>query len=808
MRSIVAATSEFVRDARHAARGMRSRPGFSAAVILTLALGIGATTAIFSVVNGVLLKPLDFPRESRLVTLCEQYPGASDDWCSIAPPNVEDVAARSRTIETIGIARSWGAHMATPAGAVSVNACIATPGVFRALGVTVERGRMIDSTDLLGRESDVALLTHEMWQSRFGGAEDVVGRVVDLDGHPVRIVGVLQPAFHLPLFEFVEMWRPLHINPRDEQHREWRGFVAYGRLRDGVSRSDARADLARVVASLKTEHFAATPAWGVTEMPLRDLIVRGVRPTLQLFLGAVALVLLVACANVGNLLLAHGATRGREMALRSALGAGSGRIVRVLLAESAAYAVLGAMGGLALAFGGVQAFRALAPSGMPRVDGVHVDLVVAGFAAGLAVLTALIVGLVPAVRAARVDLAQALREGGRAAPTRRSRLSTAIVAVEVAMAVALVAGAGTLARSLAKALRWDPGFDRNNVALFTLSPAVTTYDTRAKLAGLWDRVEASLAAIPGVTAVGTASAGPLFGGDGAWQMELEDRPPDQKVSVWWSDVSPGFFHALGVPLVTGRALDAHDVAGGPLVCLINETLAKRYWPSGSAIGKRITFPVGDQRITYTVVGVVGDVPSTTPGAAPRPEMYWSNRQQPRPYTYVLVRTSVPLDAVTAQIREVVRGVDHDLEAWNPGTLASRVDRELAAPRFNTVLIVVFGAVALLLAAIGTYGMLAYTVALRRREIAIRLAIGAARGAVARRVVGDGLVTVGSGLALGIAGYLGASRAVAALAPGVPVHDMWVLALAAVTLLVVAIAACAAPAWRASHVDPATALGAE
>ncbi|HVZ49733.1 MAG TPA: ABC transporter permease, partial [Gemmatimonadaceae bacterium] len=379
----LAAVAGFARDMRHALRAMRARPGFSAAIVVTLALGIGATTAIFSVVNGVLLRPLAFPHESRLVTLCEQYPGASGDWCSISPPNVMDIAARSRTIEHVGIARAWSAHMASPGGAAYVNAGIATPDVFRALGVGVERGRMIDSTDLLGRESDVALLTHEMWQARFGGDPGIVGRVVQLDGHAVQVVGVLPPGFHVPLYETVEMWRPLHIDPRDERNREWRGFVAYGILREGASRADARADLARVVASLKAGHFAATPAWGVTMMPARDLVVRGVRPMLRLFLAAVALVLLVACANVGNLLLAHGATRGREMALRSALGAGSARIARVLLAESAAYAALGAGGGLALAVGGVAAFRALAPAGMPRVDGVRVDWVVAAFAAGL-----------------------------------------------------------------------------------------------------------------------------------------------------------------------------------------------------------------------------------------------------------------------------------------------------------------------------------------------------------------------------------------------------------------------------------------
>jgi len=799
---------EFIADFRHAVRTMLARPGFSAAVVVTLGLGIGATTAIFSVVNGVLLRPLDFREEGRLFSLCEHYPGGSTDWCSISPPNMEDIAARANTIETLGIARSWSTHLATPTGAVSVNAGIATPAVFRALGVGVVRGRMIESTDLIGRESDVALLTYEMWQARFGGDPDIVGRIVDLEGHAVQIVGVLQPGFHLPLFESIELWRPVHINPSSEQHREWRGFVAYGRLKPGVSHADLRADLTRVAASLKLEHFGATPAWSISSMPMRDLLVRGVRLTLVIFLVAVGLVLLVACANVANLLLAHGATRGREMALRSALGAGAGRIVRTLMAESAAFAAVGSAAGLALAYAGVRAFRSLAPAGMPRVADVAVDLPVAGFAAGLAVLTALVVGLVPAYRAARVDLAQALREGGRSTPARRSRFGVALVAIELATAVLLVAGAGTLARSFVRSMSWNPGFDREHVALFAVSPSTANYDTHAKLAALWDRLEERLTAIPGVEGAATASAGPLFGGRETWEMELDGYTPGQRATVRWSDVSPGYFAALGVPLRAGRTFDARDGRGMPLVALVNETLVRRYWPTETPIGKRITFPIGTDRATYTIIGVVADVPSTVPGTPPEPEMYWSNRQQPRPFTWVLVRTGVAPGSVAEGIRAAVREVDRDLDVQRVRTMTEQMDRELATLRFNTVLIVAFGAVALLLGAVGTYGLLDYTVALRGREIAIRLALGAGRASVARRVIGDGLAIAAAGIGLGVVGYLAASRSVAALAPGVPATDVWTLVVSTAVLLAVALMACAAPAWRASRVDPAVALGAE
>lgn len=802
----LASSDRVTRSVRHALRIVRLRPGFSAAVILTLALGIGVTTAIFSVVNGVLLRPLPFAEESRLVTICETYPGASNDWCSISPPNVADIAEQSRTIERIGIARSWSAHMATPSGAEGVNAGIATPDVFRALGVGVERGRMIDSTDLLGRESDVAMITHEMWQARFGGSTDIVGRTLELDAHPVRIVGVLAPGFHLPLFESIELWRPVHIDPRSEQHRDWRGFVAYGRLARGVTAAAAREDLARIARSLAAAHFAATPTWGLTEMPMRDLVVRGVRPPLLLFLGAVLLVFLVACANVGNLLLAQGAARRREMALRSALGAATGRIAGMLLVESATFAVLGALGGLGIAQLLLRAFQRLAPEGMPRVAQVTIDVRVAMFAAALAIVTSLLVGVVPAWRASRVDLAQSLRAGGRSGSTRRSRLGTALVVGELAMAVLLIAGAGTFARSFGRSMRWDPGFDREHLALFSVSPSAATYDSRASLAALWDRLEGSLGAIPGVQGVGTASAGPLFGSRETWEMEIEGHPPEQRSTVRWSDVSPGYFDALGVPLRAGRALDARDRPGTPDVVVVNETLARRFWPNESPLGKHVTFPVGNDRMTFEVVGVVADVPPTEPGASPEPEMYWSNRQQPRPYTWVVVRTGTNPAALVDAMREAVHQVDRDLVVQRVQTMPQLMDVALASSRFNTVLIVAFGSVALLLAAIGTYGLLRYTVALRQREIAIRLAIGASPGEVARRVAGDGLGMTAAGLALGVAAYFGLSGSLAAMAPGVPPRDLGTLLFAATTLLVVAAAACGGPAWRASRVEPSSALG--
>jgi predicted permease len=797
-----------LQDLRHALRALRRAPGFTIAVVITLGLGLGATTAIFSIVNGVLLRPLPFPHEDRLITLCEQYPGAPNDWCSVSPPNVEDIAARSRSIEAIGIGRGWSAHLTTPDGAQPVQAGIASPGLFDALGVGVVRGRLITKADLLGRESDVALLTWEMWQAKFSGDTGIVGRIISLDNHPVRIVGILEPGFHVPQFEHIELWRPLHVDPRDEQNRDWRGFVAYGRLKPGVSLAQARADLATIAAALRREHFATTRGWDLSVLSLRDLVVGNVRPLLVLFLAAVAVVLLIACANVSNLLLARGAVRGREMAARSALGASRGRIVRSLLVESLVLAGAGAAVGIAIAFGAVRAFRALAPAGTPRVENVAVDARVFAFAAALAVLTALIVGLVPALRAARVDLAQALREGGRSGPARRSRLGSVLVSAELAMAVLLLAGAVTFMKNFAAFTAWKPGFEREHLALFSLSPPMANYNSPAKIAALWDRVESQLGAIPGVAAVGTASAGPLFGGRETWEMELQGRPPEDKASVRWFDVSPGFFHALGVALLKGRALDAHDVDGSPLVCLVNQALVRRYWPGLDPIGRTIVFPVGKERATFTVVGVVADVPLLSPGVAVEPEMYWSNRQNPRPFTWVVVRTTAAPASLATEIRARVKEVDGDIGISAVSTMPELLGRELNTPRFEMILLQSFGLVALALAAVGTYGLLAYLVTLRRREIGIRLAIGAQRAEIVSGVLARGLGLAGTGIAAGLVAFLVLGRWVAALVPGVSMHDPLTLSATALVLVAVATVACAVPALRAGQVDPALALGAD
>jgi putative ABC transport system permease protein len=793
---------------RFSVRALLARPALSLAAILTLALSIGATTAIFTVVNGVVLRPLPFPNESRLITICEQYAGATPDWCSISPPNVADIAERSRAIEAIGIGREWGFHLVTPAGTEPLNGGLATPGMFNALGVKPVLGRMIAESDLIGAPSTVAMLGYELWRDRFGSDSAIIGRAITLDKDVVTIIGVLPPTFQAPRLGKIDIWRPLHIAPRDERNREWRGFVAYGRLRDGISIDVARRELGTIATMLKAEHFSDAKRWGLSVTSLRELVMGSVRPILMLFLGAATFVLLIGCANVTNLLLARASSRGREMALRAALGASRARIVAALLTESLLLSLAGGALGVLLAFGGVTLFKALAPPGISRIDDVRVDFTVLTFTVVLSVVTAVVFGLVPAIRGARVDLARALREGGRGGTSQRGRLGATLVVVELALAIVVVSGAGLLSRSFTALAAWNPGFDRDHALLFTLAPPTSRYDSSYKIAALWDRVEAEVKAIPGVTGVGSASGGPLFGGDGAWQMQLSGYAPTDRFPVAWYDVSPTFFESVGVPLVRGRQLGREDVIGGPNRTLVNEALVRRYWPTDNPIGKHIGFPVGKELIDYEVVGVVRDVAALTPGAPVEPQMYWSNRQQPRPYSYFFVRTSVPPASVAAAIRARIKAVDSDLRVGGVRTMQEVVDSRMKAPRFNLVLFLSFGGAALLLAALGTYALLSYLVAQRTREIGIRLAMGAAPSRVLRAVIGRGLMLAGAGSLLGLVATLALGKSVSTLVVGVSPHDPLTLSATVGVLLLVSTVACAWPAWRASRVDPAVTLGAD
>ena len=793
-------------DFRYAARTMRSHLIFSATAVLTLALGIGATTTIYGIVDGIVLRPLSFPNADRLVTICEQFPGASPDWCSISPPNVEDISARSTTLAAIGIGRSWPYHLATVEGSESVTGGIVTPELFRALGVRPALGRLFTRSDLLGQESAVAILSHEMWQTRFGATPDVVGRRIVLDGKPVTIIGVLPVGFQLPKFPGVALWRPVHINPADEENREWRGFVAYGLLRDGVSLASARAELAGIATQLRRDHFAATRDWNLRMESLLDLVVGAVRPTLVLFLIAVSLILLIACANVANLLLARAGTRSRELALRAAVGATRSRIVRGLLVESFVLATMGALAGLLVAEWGTLAFKSLAPANVPRLSSVRVDTHVLACALALSVATTFLFGLAPALIAARGDLANSLREGGRSSTPGSSLSARLLVVSELALALVLLVGAGLLTRSFVARASWKPGFERDHLITFSIFAPEDRYKGSDAVVALLRRLEAELSSIPGVESAGSASGGPLFGGDGTDEVMYTSRSGAARSPAAWYDMSPSFFPTLGLPVIRGRGLSESDARGTPTVVVVNETLARSFWPGDSPIDKELS--LFSNRMHVRVAGVVRDVTPPTPGAEPQPEIYWSNRQEPRPFTFFALRTKNDPASVMPDVRSRLRTIDPSLRPTNVGTMSDLVAAELRAPRFQMLLLAAFSLVALLLAGIGTYGLFAYLVSRRTREIGIRLALGAQRRQVVASVLRDGLLLAGVGIAVGVVVALLAGRAMHGMVVGISAFDPATIVASCGVLLVVSLAACLIPGRRAAGVDPAVTLTVE
>jgi len=798
-----------IADFRYAARTLARSRAFTLIAVLTLALGIGISVAIFSVVDRVLLRPLPFPESGRLVAVCETHPSVAA-FCIGSPPDVEDFARSSRTLTSIGLGRDWSFTARRGAAAEGVAGGLATPGLFRTLQASAALGRLLAPQDLGPGARRVVVLSDALWRSWYGGDRAAVGRSLVLDGAGYEIVGVLPPGVDVPGLEDVRLWAPVPFDPRDEENRKWRGFEVVGRLAPGATAAAAASDLGAIQRDLGLRHPETNRGWGVRVEPLLDHVVGPVRPTLLVFLGAVAILLLVACANVANLLVARGASRERELAVRSALGAGPARLFRLLAAESLVLALAGGAGGLLVGRWAMDALLPLLPGRVPRLEAVSLDARLVGFALLLTTAVGIVAGLAPALRAARLDLAAAIKEGHQPVAWRQALgLRGGLVVAEVAMAFVLATGAGLLARSFASQLTWEPGFDRANLLTFWTLASDGKYRDRRSVAALFERIGAELRAIPGVTSVGMASSGPLFGGTETDEFLRDDGssgPAHEPMVARWYDMDAGYFPTLGVPLRRGRLFTDADRAGAPRVALVNEAMARRYFAGTDPVGRRIRLkndPAG-----LEIVGVVADIPPFLPGAAPEPEVYWPYQQSPRWASYFVLRTGRDPSAVAKLVGARLASVDPDMEASGLATLEDRVGRQLARPRFNLLLIGVFAAFALGLTLVGVYGVVAASVAGRRREIGVRVALGASTRQVLAMVMGEGMVLVGTGVAIGLvaAGWL--TRFAAGLLYGVTPGDA-ATRVATVALVGLAAAlACVIPARRAAKLDPVEALRSE
>ena len=797
-------------DLRFALRGLARRPGFTIAVVATLALGIGANAAIFSVVNAVLLRPLPYADPDRLVMVWGRYPDFGRTGTSL--PDFTDwrdgtTGSFSQMTAVYGMLfnlTGQGDPEQLRGDRVSAN-------FFQTLGVRPALGRgFLPEEERTGGNDDVVVLSHSLWQRRFGGDPSLVGRTIRLSDHPYQVVGIAPEGFRFG--PEVDLWAPGRMDTTTYMARRRAEYLnVFGRLKPGVTIERARADVAAVVKRLAEQYPETNSRLTSEVVSMKEDIVGTVRPALLLFSGAVGLVLLIACANVANLLLARAAAREREVAVRVALGAGRGRLVRQLLTESLVLALAGGVVGLVLAVWGVGALRAGGQSMLPRATEVSVDGRVVAFSLALAVFTGLLFGLAPALRLAAGALHPALKEGGRGgAGASTTRFRNALVLAEVAVAVVLLVGAGLLVRSFEQMMRVDPGFNPTNVLTYSAVLPSSRYAKGAVIRPVYERLLEKTRAIPGVRAAAITSDLPMAGASYInFSIEGRPQPTGEQASedVQPFAVSPDYFRVMAIPLLRGRLIEPRDVDGAQEVAVINEEMARRIFPTSDPIGQRMTFgdPADTTSEWLTIVGVVGTIAQEGLTAKPYTQVYMSIDQSPSRRFNVAMRTTGDPLATASAARAALRSVDPDVPLKDLKSMEDRISDNVAQPRMSMALLGTFAAVALVLAAVGIYGVVSYTVAQRTREIGIRMALGARREGVLRLVVRQGVAPVAVGVVAGLLAALGATRLMRGLLYGVSAADPVTYVVVALFLTVIALVATYIPARRATRVDPLVAL---
>lgn len=798
------------RDVRHAARVILRAPGFSVIAILTFAVGIGVNTAVFNVVNGVLLRPLPYPDADRITMLWmdNRRQGIREDITSY--PAYIDWKTQSRSYEHMA-AVTPAAFSLTGAGEPErLLGAAVTASFFDVMGVLPSMGRVFTVEHETPGEDSVVVLSHGLWQRRFGGAADVLGRTMSLNGRVREVIGVMPPALRWP--DDAELWTPLAPVQQQRDSRTSFWLPVIGRLKAGVSVEQAQAEMTSIGNRLE-QAYPATKGYGVYVVGLQQQVVGNIERPLLVLLGAVGFVLLIACANLANLMLGRTAARRKELAIRTALGAGRGVLIRQIITEAVVLAFTGGAIGVLLAYWATSFFVALGGDSIPRQDAIVLDARVLIFAVMLAAAAAVLSGAFPAVQASRRTIVDHLREGARQGSGGGSRRTRhVLVAAEVALSLMLLTGAGLLMRTLWTMQQAPRGFEPQGVAMMTVSPPVAAYPKPPDVVGFYARLLERVRALPGVqfAASGTGVLQPLVTNSGGFSFEGVPLPPEEERLEYPVEfVSPGYFDAVGMTIVQGRGFTDADDASAPRVAVINETLARMTWPGEDPIGRRLR--PGDetsQAPWQTVIGVIRDAHRAEVTRAIRPEIYSSTLQiTPRTQT-LFIKTAGDPDAIVASVRREVQAIDPQLPLFRVTTLEREIGATLARPRFQAVLLAVFAAIALLLAAIGIYGVTSHAVGQRTQEVGIRMAMGAARRDVLRLILLQHLRPAVIGLAVGLAGAMALSRFLRSLLFGVGATDPATFTLVAVVLLLVAAGACWIPARRATRVDPVVALRAD
>jgi predicted permease len=798
-------------DLTYAVRRLRQAPGFALVAVATLALGIGATSAIFSIVNAVLLRPLPFPEPERLVRVAQTWKGQP---AVHSPQNFLDVETQSTAFSGLAAIDTNGVTLTGRGAPVRLEEADVSASFFDVLRVRPLHGRGFVAGENEPGRNRVAVLGYPMWRDRFGSDPGVVGRTITLDRQPYTVVGVAPPELAYP--EGTQLWTPLEYDQRFRSNSRGAWYLTVvGRLREGATVDGARREVSTIADRLARAYPADDEGVGGTVIPLLDATVGESRRALLVLLGAVGLVLLVACVNVANLLLARIAARETELAVRAALGAGRGRLVRQLLTESLLLAGLGGIAGLFLAALIVDGLLALQPQGVPRLAEVSVNRTVVAFAAALSLLATVLAGAFPALQTSRLTTAQSLRQGSRGILRGgRGGLRGSLVVGQIALAMVLLAGSALLLRSFARLRGVDPGFRTESALAFRVSLPETTYSDDARLLSFHDELERRLGALPGVRSVGGVTGLPLGGSHFNISFTVDGRPevpPAQQPSMEVRVATPGYFRTIGIPLRRGRSFTESDGPEAPQVVVLSESAVRRYFPGEEPIGRTIRLGLGrgrGRKAGGEVVGVVGDVKEVGLGVDSPPEIYVPYAQFPLQSIDVVLRTDVEPRSLAAVAERVVHGLDAELPLARLATLDEVLARSVSEPRFYAVLLGSFAGTALFLAALGLFGVMAYAVAQRTRELAVRIALGARREELLRMVLREALLLGAVGVAVGLAGALLLSRVIASMLFSLSPRDPATLGGVAVLLLATALLASYVPARRATRVDPVIALRSE
>jgi putative ABC transport system permease protein len=815
-------------DLRYGARVLFKQPGFTLIAVITLALGIGASTAVFSVVYGVLLRPLPFREPERVVTLWENNVKDGIARDDVSPANFLDWRQRQRSFDALASANPYSLDYQGKAEPETWQAALVSDGFFSLLGVNAYLGRTflpeeygagINFDDNRQIKSFPVVLSYGLWQSRFGGDRSLIGQTLTLDGVPATVVGVLPPDFQLNLFEREkQVYAPQAPDEGWRQQRRATYLKIIARLKSGLTLEQARADMQTIAANLSAEYPQTNSGVGVTLVLLPELLTGQARPALLMLFGAVGFVLLIACVNVANLMLARGAERARELAIRASLGAERWRIVRQLLTESLLLAFLGCAAGLMLAVWGVDAILALSPGNLPRLDQVRLDRVTLLFAAALGCVTALIFGLAPALQFSRPNLHNHLKEAALTASgsTARQRLRGALVIAEIALSLVLLIGAGLLLRSFFTLVQTSPGFAAEQVvALQTF--LYDRYPQPEQRTAFAQQVLDKLKAVPGVTAAGVTTAVPFLESslDTSLPFTIEGRPvppPGQEPTVYWTVASREYFAAVGMSLRRGRLFNDFDKADAPPVALINETMARRHFPNEDPVGRKLIVRgrprggAGPQAVE--IIGVVSDVRHDGLDKEPRAEHYRPFSQLAHGSLIFAVRTSANAASLLPTLKARLWEVNPSQPIYSAETLDKLVFESLKARRFSLLLLCVFASLALALAVVGIYGVMSFLTTQRAREIGVRMALGAGYDDILKMMLGQGLRLTLSGVAIGLAFAVTLTRFLRTLVYGISTSDPLTFAGVALLLTVVALLACWIPARRATKVDPMIALRCE